>query len=396
MKKLNLKEITSRSIGGIRSIYFVCGLGLSSWAPLVPFAKERLALDEAGLGLLLLLLGTGAIIMMPISGILGQRYGNRIVIGCSALLLSLALPFLAFLDSSVLMGLSLFLFGAGVGTVDVAMNSMGVNIQNLHNRPVMSSFHGLFSLGGLFGSIGVGFLMKIGLEPLFAAICISILVMVTIGLQYNKLFDKETENATTNKNNDSETLLEEENASWWHRGVIFFGILCFIVFMVEGAVLDWSALYLRENRGIDEVWAGLGFATFSIAMALMRLLGDRMVEKYNNKVVVTGGSLIAASGLLLVITAPVLSISLLGFFILGCGAANIVPVFFNEAGKLKGIPTSIAVSAISTLGYSGMLLGPVGVGFVAQISSLAIAFAVAATLLAAVGILYLFYVSTRK
>ncbi|MCV9934117.1 MFS transporter [Flavobacterium sp. LS1R47] len=396
MKIVNFKEIISKSIGGIRSVYFVCGFGLSSWAPLVPFAKERLALDEAGLGLLLLLLGAGAIIMMPISGILGQRYGNRIVIALSSLLLAIALPFLAFLDSRILMGLSLFLFGAGVGTVDVAMNSVGVHIQNLHSKPIMSSFHGLFSLGGLFGSIGVGILLKMGLEPLVAAICISILVIATVGFQYNKLFDKATEKATAIKNDDSEIPKQAIRFSWLHPGVLFFGILCFIVFMVEGAVLDWSALYLRENRGMNEVWAGLGFATFSVAMAIMRLLGDRIVEKLSSVAVVTGGSLIAALGLILVIMAPTLPVSIAGFFILGCGAANIVPVFFNEAGRLKGISTSMAVSAISTLGYSGMLLGPVGVGLVAQISSLATAFAFAATLLAGVGVLYLFYISAKK
>ncbi|QGK73468.1 MFS transporter [Flavobacterium sp. SLB02] len=383
----------NKAVWAIRSIFFVCGLALSSWAPMVPFAKARLHLDDASLGMLLLLLGTGAIIMMPISGYLSQKFGNRIIITISAVLIAFTLPLLAFFDGIVFMSLSLLLFGAGIGTIDVAMNAFGIHLQNLYGRPIMSSLHGLFSVGGLFGSMGLGILMKIGLSPLVAAICISLLVIVTLSLQYNNLFSasEEFENIPAN---DSES--SAWSWSWLNRSVLFLGFLCFIVFMVEGAMLDWSALFLHENKGLDESLAGVGYAVFSIAMAGMRLFGDGIVEKYNASIVVLAGAILASAGLLLGIFSPLVSISLLGFFLLGCGAANIVPVFFNEAGKLKNVSTAAAVAVITTMGYSGQLLGPAGIGFIAHASSLSKALTVCAFLIFLAAPLYLMNFSSGK
>lgn len=376
-----------KAVTAIRSIFFVCGLALSSWAPMVPFAKARLFLDDAGLGMLLLLLGTGAIIMMPISGFLSQRYGNRIIIAISTVLIAFTLPLLAFLDNYVLMSVALLFFGAGIGTIDVAMNAFGVHLQNLYERPIMSSLHGLFSVGGLFGSMGLGLLMKFGLDPLAAALCLSVLVLITVGFQYKNLFSAAVELGTVT-DLEKNSVSTSWDFSWLTRGVLFLGLLCFIVFMVEGAMLDWSALFLHENKGLDESLSGIGYAVFSIAMACMRLFGDGIVEKFNATVVVIVGAILAGAGLLIGIMSPFVWLSLLGFFLLGCGAANIVPVFFNEAGKLKGIKTAVAVAAITTMGYSGQLLGPVGVGFIAQAFSLSIALTVCASLLFMVALLY--------
>lgn len=385
MFKMNIK--VSKAITAIRSIFFVCGIALSGWAPMVPFAKIRLGLDDAGLGMLLLLLGTGAITMMPVCGMLSQKYGNRIIIGFSAAIIAITLPLLAVLDGVFFMGGVLLLFGAGIGTIDVAMNACGVQLQNLSGRSIMSSLHGLFSVGGLFGSLGLGLLIKAGLEPLYAAICLSSLVVLTVVMQYKNLFSAEMEKQV-------EVTVEISNSgtsskwSWLQRGVLFLGLLCFIVFMVEGAMLDWSALFLFENKGIEESWSGLGYAFFSTAMAGMRLFGDRIVEKYNSVKVVTIGATAAGVGLMLGLFSPVLSLSLVGFFILGCGAANIVPVFFNEAGRLKNIKTSTAVAVITTMGYSGQLMGPVAVGFIAHASSLLTALGICAGLLFMVAVLF--------
>lgn len=377
----------SKAVTAIRSIFFVCGLALSGWAPMVPFAKIRLGLDDAGLGILLLLLGAGAITMMPICGMLSYKYGNRIIISISAAVIAVTLPLLAVLDGVFFMGAVLLLFGAGIGTIDVAMNASGVQLQNLSGRSIMSSLHGLFSIGGLFGSLGLGLLIKVGLEPLYAAICLSLLVVLTAGLQYKNLFSVDME-----KQAESTAEISNSGASmkwsWLQRGVLFLGLLCFIVFMVEGAMLDWSALFLFENKEIDESWSGLGYAFFSTAMAGMRLFGDRIVEKYNSVKVVTIGAIVAGTGLLLGLLSPVLSLSLIGFFMLGCGAANIVPVFFNEAGRLKNIKTSTAVAAITTIGYSGQLMGPVAVGFIAHAFSLLTALGICAGLLFMVAVLF--------
>ncbi|WP_125720090.1 MFS transporter [Flavobacterium ustbae] len=391
-----MNTTVNKAIPAIKSIFFVCGFALSSWAPMVPFAKNRLNLNDGELGLLLLMLGGGAILMMPISGYLGQKIGNRIVITVSCLIIAFILPFLVFLDNVTAMATALFIFGAGIGTVDVSMNAVGVNLQNLYGRPIMSSLHGLFSVGGLVGSLGLGLLIKTGLEPLHAAVFIAVLVLLTVAFQYRKLFDASSERQTASTHSEEKESVSGGKFAWMNRGVLFLGMLCFIVFMSEGAMLDWSALFLHENRGMDESRAGIGYAVFSVAMAIMRLFGDGLVEKLSHRTVVTGGALTASAGLLMVILSPWISLTILGFFILGCGAANIVPVFFNEAGKLKNVPVAAAVAAISTMGYSGQLLGPVSVGFIAELSSLGLALGVCSLLLAGVGISYFLFMNKSK
>lgn len=369
-------------------IFLVCGLGLSSWAPMVPFAKVRLNLNDADLGLLLLLLGGGAISMMPVSGILSHRYGSRIVILVAAIVVALVLPLLITLNSTLWMGVALFIFGSAIGTLDVAMNSHGVQVENLSEKPIMSSLHGLFSVGGLLGSLGLGFLMKLGLQPMTGAITISLLLIIIVSWKYTSLFTKDTEKAAILKFSSTAGSSGSSSSSWLKGSVIFLGVLCFAVFLSEGAMLDWSAIFLTENRGVAEDFAGIGYAVFSIAMAFMRLLGDKIVSKLSGKKVVVGGSLLAAAGLFLVISTPWTATALIGFVLLGLGAANIVPVFISEGGKLKDVSASVSIPAITTIGYLGQLAGPAMLGFIAHQFSLSLALSFTGVLLVLVAIAY--------
>jgi predicted MFS family arabinose efflux permease len=371
-----------------KAIFLVCGLGISSWAPMVPYAKDRLNLNNADLGLLLLLLGAGAIAMMPVSGILAHRYGTRIVIRYSAIIMALTLPLLLLINSPIWMGLALFIFGGAVGTVDVAMNAHGVQVQNSSEKPIMSSLHGLFSVGGLFGALGLGFLMKLGLSPIAAAISIAVLLIAIVSWNYQFLFDVHTEKELIRKFSNETEQVKLKGISWLKGSIIFLGLMCFSVFLSEGAMLDWSAVFLDENKGINPEMAGVGYAAFSIAMATMRLLGDKIVSHLSGKTVVIGGSIIAASGIFLAILTPWIATSLLGFVLLGIGAANIVPVFFSEGGRIKNVPATIAIPAISTMGYAGQLAGPALLGFIAYQFSLNIAFAFIGVLMLIVAIAY--------
>jgi MFS family permease len=371
-----------------RTIFLVCGLGISSWAPMVPFAKERLGLNDANLGLMLLLLGAGAITFMPLSAYLGHKYGSKIVICYTALLTAIMLPFLMFMDSVVRMGICLFIFGGAIGGVDVAMNAHGAQVQNLIGKPIMSSLHGLFSVGGLLGSIGLGYLIKLGLDPFWAAVFIAGILILIVLSQYRNLLDVAIEKSASLRFTDRSESKLETKTSWFNRHVIFLGILCFIIFLSEGAMLDWSAVFLLENRGVSEEFGGMGYAAFSVAMAAMRLVGDRMVAKFNSKTVVVGGSIIGAIGLLLAVATPWVASSLFGFILLGIGAANIVPVFFSEGGRIKNIPASVSIPAITTIGYAGQLAGPALLGFIAYVSSLPVALGFCAVLMLCVAALY--------
>jgi predicted MFS family arabinose efflux permease len=383
------KQTTTKAKKATQYIFLVCGFALSSWAPMVPFAKERLHLNDGNLGLLLLLFGAGAISMMPLSGYLSKLYGTRIVILISGLVAATFLPLLLLMPNPWMMGATLFIFGGGIGVIDVAMNSHGIHVQNQYGRPIMSSLHGLFSVGGLCGSLGLGLLMSAGLDPLTAAISISILLIVILLWKYQLLFSKQQEGDMP------ENKIHEENkiktrSGWLSPSVIFLGAACFAVFLSEGAMLDWSALFLKESRGIDAELAGVGYATFSVAMAAMRLLGDRIVERFSGKTVVVGGGLIAALGIFIAVATPWIPTTLLGFVLLGAGAANIVPVFFSEGGRLKGIPASAAIPAISTMGYAGQLAGPALLGFIAYHFSLTAALTFTGALLLSVALTYAF------
>lgn len=370
-------------------IFLVCGVGVASWAPMVPYAKDRLGLDDASLGLLLLLLGGGALLMMPVSGMMVHRFGSRIVIAMSVLVVALTLPLLLILPSVLSMAATLFLFGAGIGTIDVAMNAHGVQVQNLYGKPIMSSLHGLFSVGGLVGSLGLGFLISTGLHPVHATISISVLLVVIVITQYRHLFTSEIEKMAAARFSQAEDKAGGGmRFPWLHGSVLFLGAMCFAVFLSEGAMLDWSAVFLRDIKGVAPEFSGAGYAAFSVAMAAMRLLGDGIVARLSGKKVVVYGGLIATAGLCLAIVSPWVYGSLFGFVLLGVGAANIVPVFFSEGGRLPGIPPQISIPAITTMGYAGQLAGPALLGFIAYYFSLPIALGFSALLLLLVAMVY--------
>ncbi len=370
-------------------IFFICGLGISSWAPMVPFAKERLGLNDANLGWLLLLIGAGAIIMMPVAGILVHKRGSRVVILGAALLMSVLLPMLIIMPTVIGLAMSLFFFGVSVGAIDVAMNIQAVQVQNLKGSAIMSSLHGLYSVGGLAGSIGLGLLIKAGLSPGAAAIAIAISIMVIAFTKYTLLLTAETEKKVMQEFTTVQEL-RYRKFDWLKGSVIFLGSMCFITFLAEGALLDWSAVFLREYRHVDETCTGMGYAAFSIAMAVMRLLGDGIVTRFSEKLVVFWGSIIAACGMMIAIITPWLGTTLLGFMLVGLGAANIVPVFFSEAGRIKNLSPSVAIPAVTTMGYAGQLAGPAMLGFIAYRYSLAAALGFNAFLLSLVAVAYYF------
>jgi MFS family permease len=176
--------------------------------------------------------------------------------------------------------------------------------------------------------------------------------------------------------------------------VLFLGVMCFVVFLTEGAVLDWSALLLRDFKGVDQALSGMGYAFFSVAMALMRLFGDKIVARFNSKTVVIAGSIIAFMGYICIFLVGWVPGVLLGFVLIGIGAANIVPVFFSAAGNIKGVSASGAIAVMTTIGYTGMLAGPALIGLSAQHFSLPLTLFFTGVTLLIAGIL--FWVTNRN
>jgi MFS family permease len=340
-----------------RMVFFIAGLGMAAWAPLVPYAKLRLGIGEGTLGLVLLSVGLGSIAAMPIAGALASRFGCRAVIIGSAALLCSALPFLATVADLPALALFLFTFGAGLGAIDVAMNMHAILVERALGRAIMSGFHGLFSLGGIVGAAGVSAMLGIGASPLFAEICAVGVGAIALAAAAPWLLPYAARS-------DGPVLAVPRGT------VLFIGLLCFIGFLTEGSVLDWSAVFLISVRDIEPYYAGLAFASFSATMTLGRLVGDRIVQRLGGPTVIGLGGLCAAGGFAMAILVPSLSAALLGYGLVGAGCSNIVPVLFSSVGRQTEMPESAAVPAITALGYAGLLAGPALIGLIAHALSL--------------------------
>jgi fucose permease len=347
-----------------RLAFLIAGFSTAAWAPLVPLVKERVGLDDGALGLLLLCLGLGSITAMPVTGILTTRIGCKAVIATSAVLVLLVLPLLAVLDGWLAMAVAIAAFGAALGTLDVAMNIQAIIVERSSGKAMMSGFHGLYSVGGIAGSGLMSLLLGSGvINPVLAAGTVSAASLVLLLVALPGLLPYGDDGAGSGP------------SFAWPKGIVLFiGLLCFLCFLVEGAVLDWSAVFLISERGSDVGFAGLGYAAFAGAMTFGRLAGDRLRAILGEKRVLMIGGLLAAAGFLVVILVPSVSANLLGFMLVGAGASNVVPVLFSAAGRTRAMSPGLAVTAVTTLGYLGILAGPVVIGFIAQLTDLKGAF----------------------
>jgi predicted MFS family arabinose efflux permease len=341
---------------------------------MVPFAKDRLGLDEKTLGFVLLALGGGSMVAMPLAGVAIHYWGSRRVVTCAALASCVALPFLAVAATPLLLALTLFAFGAALGAMDVAMNAQAIAVQHAAARPIMSSFHALFSLGGIAGAALMAVWLRLGIGLAAGATIVAAALAVLALLEERHLLPgRGAEESTTF------TIVPK-------AAVLLLGALCFLSFLGEGVVLDWSAVFLREHRQVEPWLAGMGYAAFSVAMTLCRLTGDRLTDRVGSRQVLRTGGALACAGFLAIALLPSTSAALAGFVVVGAGAANIVPVLFSGAGRVPGVPPGIALATVTTIAYAGLLLGPALIGFVADATSLPVAFVLVAAMFGVVAI----------
>ena len=361
------KEIGMREVHATRAFFFIGGFGTATWAPLVPLLRERLMVGDDVLGMLLLCIGVGSLLTMPLSGALAMRLGCRRVVMTASILFAAILLLVSCVDALSLAVPIVLIFGAVMGCIDVVVNIVAVLVEKGIGRRIMSGMHAFWSLGGFVGAglygVWVGLL---GLSPFQSTAIAAGLILLLTAVFGRHLIPY---------GGGGGTLLALP------RGIIVFvGMTAFIAFLSEGAVMDWGGVYLTTVRGMDLALAGTGYSVFSAAMLTMRFLGDRVVQRIGALLVAVGGALLAFGGILLVMFAPVDALLYVGFFAIGIGSANIVPVFFSLMGRQNVMPVSAAVSAVSTMGYLGILAGPAAIGFVSSLTTLQTAFAMLAAL----------------
>ncbi|KAB8312295.1 MFS transporter [Erwinia endophytica] len=372
MTTLDARQASASTVAtqhATRAVFFIAGIGMAAWAPLVPYAKNRAQLSDGSLGTLLLFLGLGSLVAMPLSGMLVGRVGCKKVITCGSLFILLALPLLATLSTAYHLALTLALFGAAIGLVDVAMNIQAIEVEKATGRVMMSGFHGFFSIGGIAGAGIVSVGLALGLTPLPAVTLVVALIIVIYAFSQRHLLTQR---------------VQSDNGPIFvipHGWVLFLGLMCFILFLAEGSILDWAALFLTQARGLPTSQAGLGYTLFSVAMTLGRLTGDRIVNYFGRTMTLFCGTLCASAGLLLAVCVPSITVTLAGFALVGFGAANTVPIMFSAAGNQQVMPVNLAISSMTTIGYAGILAGPALTGFISQCYSLTTAFSIIAILL---------------
>ncbi|WP_316396848.1 MFS transporter [Bradyrhizobium sp. 33ap4] len=359
------------SLLGTRLAFFVAGFGLAAWAPLVPLAKERLAVDDRTLGLLLLCLGTGSVLAMLLTSVSNARYGSKPIILVGGLGLALILPWLAIAGTPLALGATLFAFGVSLGSIDVAMNIYAIELERATGRPLMSGFHAHYSIGEFTGSAAVTLFLSLQLSSLFSTLVCSTFMMIAIVSAWPRL------TATSLRQQGPLFVLP-------HRSVLLIAALAAITFLVEGAMLDWSALLLVGEDLLTEAHGGLGCMLFAIAMTAGRLGGDAVVERIGDRATLMLGTLPIMIGFLAVVAAPVALIAMAGFLLIGLGISNVVPVLCRRAGKQKVMPVGVAIAVITTAGYAGILVGPAGIGLVAHMTGLPFAFAMLGALMCVV------------
>ena len=355
----------------VAAMFAANGLAMGAWAPQIPALMPKHQIGEAVLGLVILCLGLGAVTAMHVSGRLIARFGGRTVLRGFAFALIPTLPLIVLAPTLPLLVLAALLFGAIAGSMDVAMNAAAVQVERGLGRAIMSVSHGFWSLGGFIGAGAGGWVMS-HWGAMTQAVVAALMIAALVGVASRFLLPDVAEPAQVAR---AKGFLPRDPALW------LVGVLALFCMVPEGAVMDWAAVYLGQELGADSFRAGLGFALFAGAMAVMRFTGDMVRNRFGAVKTLQISGLTGAVGLLIAAFAPTDLVALAGFGLAGLGVANLAPVMYSAAGNHPGLPSGVAISAVTTVGYSGILLAPAAIGFIAEHIGFRITYGVLAGLL---------------
>ena len=353
----------------VAGAFLLNGVAFGTWAARIPAVKAQTGLDEAGLGFALLGASIGAVLTMVFGGALGSRYGTHVItpltmIGCAAMM-----PVIGAAWDFASLALALLVFGISQGTMDVCMNANGIAVERAGAGPIMSRLHACWSIGAFLGALASAQVAGLGIAvfPQFSVVGAAI-ALAGVVLLFTMLPDKHAE--------------DEQHFRLPSGPLVLLGLLCLFGLMAEGSAMDWSGVYMQHTLDAPEGLAGLAVTAFAGSMALARLAGDRLAVSLGSRLLVVAGAALAAVGLGLALAVPVIPVAIAGFALMGFGLAAVVPTLFRAAGSQPGVPASVGIAAVSTMGYSGGLIGPPLIGSVAAATSLRTSLAIVLVLLA--------------
>lgn len=349
-------------------LYFCTGICFSSWASRIPDIKTSLGLGDAAWGTILLMIPIGQICGMTISGLIISKIGSKKIFPFALIGYVLALLLVGVLASEYALILSLIIFGFFGNFCNISINTQAVTIENMYHKPIMASFHGGWSFAGLTGA-AIGLLMStLHMRPVLHFGIIGLIVLITLiinkpYLQADPKKEKDPADVAAKKKNKPETFL------------FLLGTVAFCGMAAEGAMSDWSGLYLIDVVGTQKNIAPIGLAAYMVTMATGRFLIDKATQKWGRKrVLQTGGTLIAV-GLFTAVALPHFVTTIIAFMIIGLGTAGIVPTIYSVAGQKTKIPTSIALTIVSSVSFLGFLMGPPLIGYISSVTNLRYSYA---------------------
>lgn len=352
------KEKTTNRMA-VSAIFFMHGLCFASWASRIPSIQEKLSLNDATLGAILFALPAGFFVSLPFAGWLIGKAGSRNVVIPSAALYGISLACTGLSDTVQTIAITLFMFGFFANLLNISINTQAVLVEALYKKKLMATFHGLWSLAGFAGAAIGTWMIGSAIDPLqhFIVICISFLLVNGVVAFYLVKKDQPSEE-------------KRPVFAMPDKSLIGLGAIAFCSMMAEGAMFDWSGIYFAKVVEIDREWTGLGYTTFMIAMAGTRFLADGLSNRFGLKKILQASGVLTTAGLLLVVFFPQLFPSLVGFLLIGMGVSSVVPMVYSVAGKSKILSPGTALTAVSSMGFMGFLIGPPAIGFIAEAVSL--------------------------
>ena len=370
-----------RARWAVAAMFLANGFVMGAWAPQIPLLMPRHDVTESALGLLILVLGIGAVSAMLFAGRLISLYGGRRVLSVFSLALIPVLPMVVFSPNLWLLALFMAVFGAMAGCMDVAMNNQAVEIERRLNRAIMSSSHGFWSLGGFIGgSAGAWVIAHWGSE-VQSLLTAGVVAAVVLAAMPFLLPDTPKQMVAEAVATPKAKLFPKDLHVW------LLGFLALFSMVPEGAVLDWAAIYLQKELGSEVFVSGLAFAFFAGAMAVMRFAGDTVRNRLGAVRTLRISGLMGAAGLMGGALAPYDWVAIVSFFVAGLGVANMVPILFSAAGNHPRLPSASAISIVTMVGYCGILVAPASIGFLAEHAGYRLTYAGLSLLLVVVALL---------
>ena len=341
----------------VSAMFAVNGFCTGAWAPQIPLLLPRYQITEATLGLMIMLLGLGAVGAMLFAGRLITAYGSRRVLQYLAFAYIVPLPLVVFAPTIWLAALAMALFGAVMGSMDVAMNANAVEVERRLGYAIMSASHGFWSLGGFVGGVCGSYVVATW-GPEVQALCVAAVTAAVVMAASPRLL---AEAPRKPKPDDVRQPIFTRDLTLWT-----LGLLALFSMVPEGAIMDWAAIYLNKELGADLFQSGLGFAFFAGVMAIMRFVGDRIRNRFGAVRTIRYSGMISALGLLIAATSPTYVFVIIGFSISGIGVANMIPILFSAAGNQPGHNPGVAISTVTMVGYAGLLFAPSIIGVIAE------------------------------